>query len=200
MLNKMFGLFLLILALTTPVYANKDYNQNNVPEDLPENFAKRYERFVESKELKPMKPLIKELEKINKRYEKSIKELDKLIKELEKSDRSDAKQRLLDATNKRSVQISARETEKAPMLVRLNQLIKEFWLSKDSDPFTPENDFKDVIDERINYIANESFLGDVATRGVFFRNNGGFRGDMAWGFFIHGEPDVLSVMGSGETF
>jgi len=37
--------------------------------------------------------------------------------------------------------------------------IENFWAKRDSDPATPENEFKKEVDDRIENIINESFFG-----------------------------------------
>ena len=61
----------------------------------------------------------------------------------------------------------------------------KFWLERDTDPTTPENEKKEEIDERIDNIASELFFGVSSVPGLSFRSNGGFRGDMAPALFVH---------------
>src|SRR3989344_4144473 len=78
--------------------------------------------------------------------------------------------------------------------------IDKFWFERDPDPETAENEEKQRIDELIDNIANEIFLN--ASDGVFglsFRMNGGFRGDMAHVYLLHGEPDAMDTI-EGQSF
>ncbi|MEK7121157.1 MAG: GWxTD domain-containing protein, partial [Patescibacteria group bacterium] len=77
--------------------------------------------------------------------------------------------------------------------------IDKFWAARDPDPTTPENEYKQEIDERIDDIADERFFGTPGTTGLLFRSNGGFRGDMARVYLLHGEPDALDIL-EGHSF
>lgn len=74
--------------------------------------------------------------------------------------------------------------------------IDKFWFERDTNPSTPENERKQEIDGYIDDIANERFLN---TSGVFrfsFRTNGGFRGDMAQIYLLHGKPNAMDMIES----
>lgn len=77
--------------------------------------------------------------------------------------------------------------------------IDKFWIERDTDPMTPENEYKEKIDERIDDIANERFFGTSVTTGLLFRSNRGFRGDMAKVYLLHGEPDAMDIL-EGRSF
>ncbi len=70
----------------------------------------------------------------------------------------------------------------------------KFWNERDPDPSTPENELKNEIDDRIDDIANERFFNASGTTGLLFRSNGGFRGDMAKVYLLHGEPDAMDIL------
>jgi len=76
--------------------------------------------------------------------------------------------------------------------------IDKFWADRDPDPSTPENEFKQTIDDRIDDIASEKFFGTVGTPGLLFRSNGGFRGEMAKVYLLHGEPDAMDTIEGGS--
>lgn len=139
---------LFVLVASLPAAA-----QSDIPSDTPENFLKRYERYIDKKEYKS-------IEKINKR-------LDKLKK-----------------------QPVIAGSEKETLLQQRDQLISDFWTNHypDPDPSTPENERKQLIDERIDKIAQEIFFLNFETPGLLFRNNDGFHGDMAWVYLLHGSP------------
>lgn len=77
--------------------------------------------------------------------------------------------------------------------------IDKFWLERDTDSMTPENEYKEKIDERIDDISNERFFGTLGTAGLLFRSNRGFRGDMAKVYLLHGEPDAMDIL-EGRSF
>lgn len=79
------------------------------------------------------------------------------------------------------------------------EFIDKFWAERDPDPTTPENERKDEIDERIEDIISERFFQSSGTTGLLFRSNGGFRGDMAKVYLLHGEPDVMDMI-EGHSF
>lgn len=73
----------------------------------------------------------------------------------------------------------------------------KFWLERDPDPVTPENEEKERIDRLIDNIANEPFLSEPGVFGLSFRDNGGFRGDMAHVYLLHGQPDAMDTIEGG---
>lgn len=75
----------------------------------------------------------------------------------------------------------------------------KFWAERDFDPSTSENEYKQEIDEKIDDIANEFFLSTPGVFGLSFRSNGGFRGDMAHVYLLHGEPDAMDTI-EGDLF
>ncbi|PIR42081.1 MAG: hypothetical protein COV30_00310 [Candidatus Yanofskybacteria bacterium CG10_big_fil_rev_8_21_14_0_10_37_15] len=79
------------------------------------------------------------------------------------------------------------------------EFIDEFWIERDIDPSTPENEYKQEIDKRIKDISNERFFSRNGTIGLLFRSNGGFRGEMAKVYLLHGEPDVMDTI-DGQSF
>ncbi|MEK7076183.1 MAG: GWxTD domain-containing protein [Patescibacteria group bacterium] len=78
--------------------------------------------------------------------------------------------------------------------------IDMFWTKRDTDPSTPENEYKEKIDNRIDDIIDERFFSGVGLAGLLFRSNGGFRGDMAQVYLLHGEPDAMDVLEGGHFF
>ncbi len=77
--------------------------------------------------------------------------------------------------------------------------IDKFWAERDTDPSTPENEYKQEIDERIDDIANERFFSASGVTGLTFRSNDGFHGDMAHVYLLHGEPDAMDMI-DGNSF
>lgn len=80
------------------------------------------------------------------------------------------------------------------------EFIDKFWFERDPDPATPENEEKQRIDQLIDNIANEIFLNTPGgVFGLSFHANGGFRGDMAHVYLLHGEPDAMDTI-EGNLF
>lgn len=77
--------------------------------------------------------------------------------------------------------------------------IDKFWLDRDPDPTTPENEEKQRIDQLIDSIASEPFFRVPGVFGLLFRTNGGFRGDMAKVYLLHGVPDAVDTV-EGNSF
>ncbi len=77
--------------------------------------------------------------------------------------------------------------------------IDKFWAERDPDPSTPENEKKQEIDDRIDDIASERFFGSAGATGLLFRSNGGFWGDLAKVYLLHGEPDAMDTI-EGSSF
>src|SRR3990167_7112227 len=73
-------------------------------------------------------------------------------------------------------------------LEEFSKFEKHFWEIRDFDPRTPQNEFKELIDGRIQYIRNEIFRTDSDIPGTFFGPNGGLKGDMARAYLLRGRP------------
>ena len=71
-----------------------------------------------------------------------------------------------------------------------DDFISNFWKERDTDPNTPENEFKEEVDQRFVDIQNEVYSSDPDIAGVRFANEGGLNGDMARVYLLHGEPDL----------
>ena len=70
------------------------------------------------------------------------------------------------------------------------QFIKEFWVRRDPDPDTPENEWRDEYYERIAY-ANAHFA---------FGNAPGWRADRGHVYIVLGKPDAVEATPSGEIW
>src|SRR3989344_1452199 len=74
------------------------------------------------------------------------------------------------------------------MLEEFGKFEKHFWEIRDTDPNTPENEFKELIDGRIQDIKNEIFATDLDIPGTRFEINGGLKGDLAHVYLLWGVP------------
>src|SRR5256714_1821251 len=70
-----------------------------------------------------------------------------------------------------------------------DQFIEQFWLRRDPDPDTPENEYKDQYYERIQY-ANEHFTSGIP----------GWRTDRGRIYVTFGKPDEIEAHPSGGTY
>ncbi|MEK6289708.1 MAG: GWxTD domain-containing protein [Acidobacteriota bacterium] len=70
-----------------------------------------------------------------------------------------------------------------------DQFIEQFWLRRDPDPDTPENEYKEQYFERIQY-ANEKFSSGIA----------GWRTDRGRIYIMFGKPDGLESHPSGGSY
>lgn len=77
--------------------------------------------------------------------------------------------------------------------------IAKFWTDRDTNPTTPENEYKQEKDQLIDNISAEIFFDEVDTLGLLFSTNGGFRGDMARVYLLHGDPNLTGIL-KGNTF
>lgn len=77
--------------------------------------------------------------------------------------------------------------------------IDKFWLARDPDPATPENEEKQWRDQLINDVASEPFFNVPNVFGLLFRTNGGFHGDMAKIYLLHGVPNAMDTV-EGNLF
>lgn len=89
-----------------------------------------------------------------------------------------------------------KELETLATLSEVDMFTDEFWNgnksknkpSRDPNPSTPENEFKDLIDQRIKDIEGEIFMGDFDIPGTRFSHAGGLRGDLAHVYLFYGAP------------
>lgn len=70
-----------------------------------------------------------------------------------------------------------------------DQFIEQFWLRRDPDPDTPENEYKDEYFQRIEY-ANEKFTSGIA----------GWRTDRGRIYIMFGKPDELESHPAGGQY
>lgn len=70
-----------------------------------------------------------------------------------------------------------------------DQFIEQFWLRRDPDPDTPENEYKDEYFQRIEY-ANEKFTSGIP----------GWRTDRGRIYIMFGKPDELESHPSGGNY
>src|SRR5258707_10160690 len=70
-----------------------------------------------------------------------------------------------------------------------DQFIEQFWLRRDPDPDTPENEYKDEYFQRIEY-ANEKFTSGIA----------GWRTDRGRIYITFGKPDEIESHPSGGQY
>jgi len=82
-------------------------------------------------------------------------------------------------------------------LEEFNRFEKHFWDIRDTNPSTPENEFKDTIDQRIQDIKNEIFSGDTDIPLTRFDRNGGLKGDLAHVYLLRGTPHFKAKLSRG---
>jgi GWxTD domain-containing protein len=70
------------------------------------------------------------------------------------------------------------------------QFIKEFWLRRDPDPDTPENEYRNEYNERVTYANNHFAFGSSA----------GWRADRGHVYIVLGKPDDVQTTSSGEIW
>lgn len=141
-----------------------------VPADTPEQFANRYEAVLDSHRDKALLKTTRELNKLAAKRD-----------ELTRKGKNGPEREKLD------LRITELTEQAQPMIVK-------FWADHDTDPTTPENEFKQLIDERIGCIAAECLMANPDAVGLSFSLNGGFRSMMARIFLLYGPPDGLSVL------
>jgi len=71
---------------------------------------------------------------------------------------------------------------------------EKFWLKRDLDPNTPENEYKEIIDRRIQDIQNEIFMTDPDMFGTKFSESGGLTGEMAHVYLFYGTPHYMKKL------
>lgn len=92
------------------------------------------------------------------------------------------------------------EFEKIKSLSDCREFLKSFWDKRDTDPTTPENEFKDEMETRSRFIEKEGLFTNTDAAGILFSSNGGFFGNLANVYMLHGMPDYIEVMKNGRTF
>ena len=79
------------------------------------------------------------------------------------------------------------EIDNAEEFIRFKE---HFWKIRDTDPNTPENEFKELKDGLIRDIENEIFATDSHILGTYFGTNGGLKGDLAHVYLLWGMPHL----------
>lgn len=221
MRNKMFVLVLLTMffAGAVPSFAASGERPQNaeafsdIPPDTSEYFVQRYKHFLGLKKDKPLQQLAEQLNKFAQERDKWESKQTKLNRGI--LDLREKFEKARDDKNRRRIEknIAKKNQELAKIQIRLDPLvskiatlkeqvdplIEKFWLERDTDPTTPENEEKQRIDQLIDNITDEPFFGALGTIGLLFRTNGGFWGDMAHVYLLHGEPDVMDTI-EGHSF
>lgn len=214
------ALSLVFFAGAVPVLAISDEQQNkeasfDIPPDTPEYFARRYERFLGLKGDKQLRKLAEQLNKFARERDKlestqtklnrDVFELE-LDKQLEKTQDVKDRRRAEKDIVKKNQELDKVRTKLDRLTLKItalkeqiNPLIDKFWAERDTDPITPENEEKQRIDQLIDNIANERFFTTPGVFGLSFRTNGGFRGDMAHVYLLHGEPNAVDSV-EGDRF
>ncbi len=93
-----------------------------------------------------------------------------------------------------------KEMEQIKNIVDCQKFVSSFWEKRDINPLTPENEFKIEMEKRVKFIEEEALFQHPDTPGIRFENNGGFWGDLAKVYMLHGTPDYMEVMQNGRTF
>ncbi len=193
---RFFSVVVLVLIAGLPADASAQ-ERLEVPPDTPEYFVQRYERFISEKASvlrdlgKNLNKSAKELSELQSRRIKLEKELVKKKQQKNKTGKIEKNIAKIDA------QISSLTPKVEKMKSEIEPMIADFWANyyPDPDPATPENERKQLIDERINNIAQEIFFSSPETPSLLFGHNGGFRGDMAWVYLLHGSPGEENIPG-----
>lgn len=79
----------------------------------------------------------------------------------------------------------------------IDKFTEAFLKVRDPDPNTPENEFKDTIDQRIQDIKNEIFAGDTDIPLTRFDRNGRLKGDLAHVYLLYGMPHFKAKLLQG---
>lgn len=74
---------------------------------------------------------------------------------------------------------------------------ENFLKVRDTDPRTPENEWKTRVDGWLTEIENEVLFSDNDVTGVRFDGNGGLRGDMAHVYLLYGMPHFKARLPEG---
>lgn len=70
----------------------------------------------------------------------------------------------------------------------IDKFIEIFWKVRDYDPNTLENEFKEIIDQRLDDISSEILASDIDIPLTYFSRNGGLKGDLARVYLLYGVP------------
>lgn len=84
--------------------------------------------------------------------------------------------------------------EKLKTVEDIGKFTEVFWKVRDTDPNTPKNEFKELIDSWIEDIENEVFYRNPGMAGLSFGRNGGLTGDMAHVYLLHGRPHYEEIL------
>jgi GWxTD domain-containing protein len=101
------------------------------------------------------------------------------------------KTKICGETREKEFKLLATEEEK-------QKCIDEFWTARDPDPMTPVNEYKETLDDRIADIESEILVTVPFLGNTTFGSNGGYRGEMAQVYLIHGLPDYTAFLEEGS--
>ena len=90
--------------------------------------------------------------------------------------------------------------ENIKTLLECEEFIEQFWQKRDTDPSTPENEFKTEKEKLVSNIKNEVLFNGIGTTGFMFKNNGDFKGDAAKVYILHGPPDYAEISEHGINY
>lgn len=182
-----------LAAVSVPVLANEAKNSENwgvvPPGDDVRHFLERYYFLIGGKtelckDVGQPPVVIKE-----KQYKQLLKELRLLDKKV-----ADAEKAGIQPDNP---EVQALQQQIQVLESKLNVCVAEFWVNHDVDPTTPENEYKQDVDQRIDEVADEVVAAqssyELDAKRSFFSSNGAFHGDMAHVYLMHGMPDIIRV-------
>lgn len=75
----------------------------------------------------------------------------------------------------------------------------EFWKQRDPSPSTPQNEFKQEVDSRLEDIANDISMDESDVPNACFGRNGRLNGEMAKVYLLYGEPGFKKFL-RGQSF
>lgn len=73
-------------------------------------------------------------------------------------------------------------------LAELDKFTQHFLKIRDFDPRTPQNEFEELINKRVDDIRSEIFASDIDIPGTIFSKNRGLRGELAQVYLLYGMP------------
>lgn len=93
-----------------------------------------------------------------------------------------------------------KELKNIKTLSECREFQDKFWHIRDTDPTTPQNEYKEEKEKLAKDIENDALFQREGTRGFSFKGNGDFIGDVGKVYMLHGMPTFTEILENGRAY
>lgn len=93
-----------------------------------------------------------------------------------------------------------KELENIKTLSECREFLDKFWRIRDTNPTTPQNEYKEEKEKLASDIKNETLFKHPETTGFLFKSSGDFAGDPAKVYMLHGMPAFAEILQNGQRY